>query len=111
VPVAEGAPRSGPIAAVAFRDADAARLLGGRHTRTWALFRHGDTALVLSSGGDLERYDTARDPGMQTDLGSDQDGRVASLRREAEKFLVGAIEPMPEAAPSEPVTEVAEVTP
>jgi arylsulfatase A-like enzyme len=110
VAVALGAPRQGPIAAVAFRDADAARLLGGRYAHTWAMFRSGNDVLVLSSGGSLELYDTASDPGMRTNLTPQRSTQAATLRREAEAFLVGAIEPRPDETPSETSTEIAEAT-
>lgn len=108
VPVAEGAARRGPIAAVAFRDPDAARLLGGRYAHTWALFRLGNDAIILSSGGDLELYDALGDPRMQIDLTQQRRAQAVSLRREAEGFLVGAIDPLPDEAPPETSTEVAE---
>ncbi len=89
LPVIAGGERTGPIVAVAWPFSYWARLVGGRFKHLWHLYREGDEALVFSSGGDLELYDVAADPGMTRDLSGARSERAAALKVAAETYFGG----------------------
>jgi len=83
LPVIGGAPRTGPIQAMAWADPYRAATVGGKFTADWMLYRMGNDALVFSSSGAKELYDTTTDRLMLHDLAATQPERVTALWAEA----------------------------
>ena len=83
LPVVAGAPREGPILSMAWADPYRASTVGGRFSEDWMLYRTGNEALVYSSSGAAELYDTAADRLMLQDLAAQYPERVAALLSEA----------------------------
>jgi hypothetical protein len=68
---------------MAWADPYRASAVGGRFKEDWMLYRIGDEALVYSSSGIAELYDTATDRLMLHDLAASQPERVKVLLDEA----------------------------
>jgi arylsulfatase A-like enzyme len=83
LPVVAGAPREGPIQSMAWADPYRASAIGGRFKEDWMLYRIGNEALVYSSSGVTELYDTATDRLMLRDIAANRPDRVKALLKEA----------------------------
>jgi arylsulfatase A-like enzyme len=83
LPVIAGAPRKGPIQSMAWADPYRASAVGGRFKEDWMLYRVGNEALVYSSSGITELYDTATDRLMLRDLAANRPERMKALLKEA----------------------------
>jgi arylsulfatase A-like enzyme len=83
LPVIDGSPRMGPILAMAWADPYRASAVGGRYRDDWMLYRTGNEALVYSSSGIAEYYDTTTDRLMLHDLAATRPERVKALLAQA----------------------------
>lgn len=103
LPVIAGAPREGPIQSMAWADPYRASAVGGRFKEDWMLYRIGNEALVYSSSGITELYDTATDRLMLRDTALKRPERVKVL-------LEAAAEAFPRASATapEPLTKEVE---
>jgi arylsulfatase A-like enzyme len=82
--------RIDPILAVAWPSPALARVVGGRLSRKWVLYRTGEEAVVSSDGGDVEFYDLATDPSMMNDRSEEHPQRVRALLGPTRSLLVHA---------------------
>jgi arylsulfatase A-like enzyme len=89
VPVIEGRKHARPVLAAALPEPSCAKIAHERVNDAWTLYRSGDEALLWSSGGAVEFYDTERDPRMLRDLAPERAARVKSLLEEAARCFEG----------------------
>ena len=85
--IADGAPRTEPIAAAAWPVGAWAKNIGGRYATEWRLYREADEALVWSGLGDIELYRVDRDPKLLANLAAEMPERAAELLERAEAYF------------------------